>query len=153
MNHFFAYTMQYTGDTPVIDSIPVRPFREEDYAQYERVYNACFYEMRKALEIKPYNFYSDIEQIRDKMANIFLLMMGETLVGSVACYGTEIDDLIVRKEFRNKGYGKTLLLWAVAHIRTYSDEPITLHVAEWNQGAIKLYQQNGFVVTRKERIN
>lgn len=153
MNHFFAYTMQYAGNAPSIDSVPMRPFCEEHYAQYERVYNECFYEMRKALDIKPYYFYSDIAQIRDKMANIFLLMIDETIVGSVACYGTEIDDLIVRKEFRNRGYGKTLLLWAVAHIRTYSDEPITLHVAEWNQGAIRLYQQNGFIVTRKERIN
>ena len=74
-------------------------------------------------------------------------------IGSVGCYGAEIDDLIVNKQFQNKGYGKTLLLWAVHHIRTYTDEPITIHVAEWNQNAVKLYMKNGFVVTKKEQVN
>ena len=111
------------------------------------------YEMREALDIKPYNFYSDIEQIRDKMANIFILIHNETLIGSVGCYDAEIDDLIVNKQFQNKGYGKTLLLWAIHHIRTYTDEPITIHVAELNQNAVKLYLRNGFAVTKKIRVN
>jgi len=51
------------------------------------------YEMLKALDVKPYNFYSDIKQIRDGMADIFLLIDSETIIGSVGCYGTEIDDL------------------------------------------------------------
>ncbi len=38
--------------------------------------------------------------------------------------------------------------WAIHHIRTYTDDPITIHVAEWNQNAIKLYMKNGFVVTK-----
>ena len=136
-----------------MDAVPMIPFSEKHYPQYERIYNSCFYEMREALDIKPYNFYSDIEQIRDRMANIFLLTDHETIIGSVGCYGTEIDDLIVNKQFQRKGYGKTLLLWAIRHIRTYTDEPITIHVAEWNQNAIKLYLQNGFVVTKREQIN
>ena len=153
MKSFFAYEMQYIGEGSIIDEVSLVPFSEEYYSQYERIYNECFYEMREALDVKPYNFYSDIEQVRDKMANIFMLIHNETLIGSVGCYGTEIDDLIVNKQFQNKGYGKTLLLWAVHHIRTYTDEPITIHVAEWNQNALKLYMRNGFVVTKKIKIN
>lgn len=153
MKSFFAYEMEYIGKGPLMDAAPMIPFSEKYYPQYERIYNSCFYEMREALDVKPYNFYSDMEQVRDRMANIFLLMDHETIIGSVGCYGAEIDDLIVNKQFQRKGHGKRLLLWAVHHIRTYTDEPITIHVAEWNQNAIKLYLQNGFVVTKREQIN
>lgn len=153
MKSFFAYEMQYTGKTPIIAKVNITPFCEKDYSQYERIYNECFYEMRKALDVKPYNFYSDIEQIRNRIDNIFMLIHDETIIGSVGCYGTEIDDLMVNKQFQNRGYGKTLLLWAMHHIRTYTDEPITIHVAEWNQNAIKLYLKNGFIVTKKEKVN
>ena len=68
----------------------------------------------------------------------------EEIIGSVACYGNEIDDLIVSQEFQRQGYGKQLLLWAIWHIRERSNEPITLHVAAWNQGAIMLYEKCGF---------
>ena len=153
MKSFFAYEMQYVGKEPIIDTVQITPFCEKYYSQYECIYNRCFYEMRKALDVKPYNFYSNIEQIKDRMNNIFMLIHNETIIGSVGCYGAEIDDLIVNEQFQNKGYGKTLLLWAIHHIRTYTDEPITIHVAEWNQNAIKLYMKNGFVVTKKEKVN
>ena len=153
MKSFFAYEMQYVGVSPIIDGVSIIPFSEEYYSQYERIYNECFYEMREALDVKPYNFYSDIEQIRDKMANIFMLIHNGTLIGSVGCYGTEVDDLFVNKQFQNKGYGKTLLLWAIHHIRAYTDEPITIHVAEWNQNALKLYARNEFIVTKKIKVN
>ena len=153
MKSFFAYEMQYVGVSPIIDGVSIIPFSEEYYSQYERIYNECFYEMREALDVQPYNVYSGIEQIRNKMTNIFMLIHAGTLIGSVGCYDTEIDDLFVNKQFQSKGYGKTLLLWAIHHIRTYTDEPITIHVAEWNQNALKLYTKNGFVVTKKIKVN
>ena len=153
MKSFYAYEMQYIGKAPIIDEVQITPFCEKYYAQYEHIYNECFYEMREALDVEPYNFYSDIEQIRDRMPNIFMLLHNETIMGSVGCYGTEIDDLIVNKQFQNRGYGKTLLLWGIHHIRTYTEEPITIHVAEWNQNALKLYTRNGFVVTKRERVH
>lgn len=153
MKSFYAYEMQYIGKDPIIEEVPITPFCEKYYPQYQCIYNECFYEMREALDVKPYNFYSDIEQIRGRMPNIFMLMHNEMIIGSVGCYGTEIDDLIVNKQFQNRGYGKTLLLWAIHHIRTYTDEPITIHVAEWNQNALKLYMRYGFVVTKKEKVH
>lgn len=42
--------------------------------------------------------------------------MREELIGSVACYGNEIDDLFVVGAYRHKGYGKQLLIWAMDHI-------------------------------------
>ena len=153
MKSFIAYEMQYAGEQTTINEIPIIPFCKKYYSQYERIYNECFYEMRKALDIRPYSFYSDIRQIDGREANIFMLMDNETIIGSVGCYDKEIDDLIVNKKYQNRGYGKLLLLWAINHIRTYTDEPITIHAAEWNQNAIKLYMKNGFVITKKDKIN
>ena len=51
-------------------------------------------------------------------------MSGEEIIGSVACYGNEIDDLIVNAKYQNRGYGKQLLLWGMNHIREISNEPI-----------------------------
>lgn len=117
-----------------------------------KIYNACFYEMRKSLDIEPYNFLSDYKQIREKCKDIFLLISEEEMIGSVACYGNEIDDLIVNQKFQNKGYGKQLLLWGMNHIRQNSNEPILLHVAKWNEKAFMLYEKVGFNITNTERI-
>ena len=74
------------------------------------------------------------------------------IIGSIACYGNEIDDLIVNKEFQNRGYGKQLLLWGMNHIRQTSNEPILLHVAKWNDKAFMLYKKVGFVLTNTVRV-
>jgi ribosomal protein S18 acetylase RimI-like enzyme len=153
MNSFFVYEMEYTGGIVETNELEMLPFRDEYYRQYEKIYNDCFYEMRKVLDIEPYNFYSDISQMIDKKDSIFLLMNDETIIGSIGCFGAEIDDLIVNKKYQGRGFGKKLLLWAVNHIREYTDEPITLTVAEWNTGALELYKSCDFTLKRKELIS
>lgn len=152
MKEFIAYEMQYTGKEIISEKVEVIAFDEKYWLQYKEIYNKCFYEMREALDIKPYDFYYDIEQIKDKVKNIFLLINDNIIIGSVGCYKTEIDDLIVNKKYQHKGYGRKLLLWAINYIRTYSSEPITLHVADWNKNALKLYTDNGFVISKIEKI-
>ena len=152
MKSFFVYEMEYTDAVHEMSGIEMIPFHDRYYSQYEHIYNECFFDMRKALEIEPYSFLSNIQQIKDKKENIFLLMDGETVMGSVGCYGTEIDDLIVDKKYQGRGFGKQLLLWAIEHIREYTVGPITLRVAECNQRAVKLYIQNGFVIKKRSAL-
>ena len=128
------------------------PFVDEYFQEYMRIYNECFFEMRKALDIEPYNFLSSFQQIADKANDIYFLMEQGEIIGSVACYGNEIDDLIVNKKFQHKGYGKQLLLWAMQHIRENNDDPIILHVAQWNHDALALYKKVGFSVSNIEKI-
>ena len=110
MIEIIAYKMQYTGEK-VESNLILTPFSDEFYGIYQKIYNECFYHMRKALDVKPYNFYSSIEQITDKKNNIYLWIQNEKLIGSVACYGNEIDDLIVNRQHQGKEYGKQLLFW------------------------------------------
>ncbi len=147
-----AYEMKYEKDPIEKSDIKCIPFSQKYFQQYMKIYNACFYEMRKSLDIEPYNFLSDYKQIGEKCKDIFLLVNGKEIIGSVACYGSEIDDLIVNRKFQHKGYGKQLLLWGMNYIRQSSNEPISLHVAKWNEKAVMLYEKVGFVITNTERI-
>ncbi len=152
MKEIIAYEMQYSGDDVIYTDIVLISFQEKYYSEYKRIYNECFYEMRKALDVQPYNFYSDFGQVKDKMKDIFLFIKDEIIVGSVACYGNEIDDLVVNREYQNHGIGQKLLLWAINHIRTYSYSPIVIHVAKWNEIALYIYERNGFVITKTEKV-
>ena len=151
MKSFLAFEMQYTGNASEVN-LNLIPFSDIYYSQYEQIYNECFFEMREALEVHPLAVYSDISQLSERKKDIFLLLENNTIIGSVACYGTEIDDLIVSRKFQGKGYGRKLLQWAISHIRESSDAPITLHVADWNKKAIRMYLDAGFVVIKKQQI-
>ena len=141
-----VYEMKYAGAGVEKSDVACIPFEDKFFQKYMRIYNDCFYKMRKALDIEPYHFLSVYGQIADKIQDIYLLTEQGEIIGSVACYGNEIDDLIVNPIFQHKGYGKQLLLWAMQHVRERSNEPITLHVAQWNHDALLLYKKVGFVI-------
>lgn len=152
MMEIFAYEMKFYKDTVEQSALSCIPFESQYFQEYMSMYNECFYEMRKALDIKPYHFLKGYEQIAGKVKDIYLFVDQGEIIGSVACYGNEIDDLIVNKKFQHKGYGKQLLLWGMQCIRQRSLAPIILHVAEWNKDAISLYKKIGFEVTSIERV-
>lgn len=145
-----VYEMKYVKEDIEKSTILCIPFESKYFQEYMKIYNTCFYDMRESLDIKPYNFLSEYKQIHEK--NIFLLVNKDEIIGSVSCCGNEIDDLIVNKKFQNKGYGKKLLLWAMNNIRQSSNEPISLHVAKWNEKAVRLYKRMGFDITNVEKI-
>ena len=65
-----AYEMKLNKskvDTPNIACIP---FQKQYFEEYMRIYNECFYEMRKTLDIEPYHFLHDYEQIADKIKEL-----------------------------------------------------------------------------------
>ena len=147
-----AYKMKYVNDRMENSDIVCIPFEDAFFQEYMRIYNECFYEMRKALDVRPYHFLSAYEQIADKVKDIYLLIDQGEIIGSVACYGNEIDDLIVNKKFQHRGYGRKLLLWGMRHIREKSNAPVTLHVAQWNNDALMLYKKAGFEIAETERV-
>lgn len=152
MGAFIVYEMCYPQravESPGIDCIP---FERKYLKEYKRLYNACFYEMRKALGIEPTNVYTDKDRLEEKRNGIFLLLGSGGITGSVACRGNVIDDLFVEKAHQRRGYGKQLLLWGIQRIRQENKQPVTLHVAAWNERAVALYEQAGFAITKKEMI-
>ena len=148
----WAYEMYFDGAIPLKADIDCVPLSENRFEEYLLLYNECFYPMRRSLDIRPYNWYSDISQIAERADDVFLLIENGRIEGSVACCGNEIDDLIVRHSERGRGYGKKLLLWAMDHIRKSGHREIVLHVAERNQAAVNMYRRAGFVIRKRERV-
>ena len=152
MKKIIAYEMIYNKALKYQNDIICVPFQKEYWNEYMKIYNECFYKMRKALEVEPINFYYDYSQIKDKINDIFLFLQNGVMVGAVSCYENEIDDLIVEQSFQGQGIGQKLLLWGMNHIKEQGYEEIILHVAEWNQNAVKLYLKNGFCIKKRERV-
>ena len=152
MKKIIAYEMIYNKALKYQNDIICVPFQKEYWNEFMKIYNECFYKMRKALEVEPINFYYDYSQIKDKINDIFLFLQNGVMVGAVSCYENEIDDLIVEQSFQGQGIGQKLLLWGMNHIREQGYEEIILHVAEWNQNAVKLYLKNGFSIKKRERV-
>ncbi len=152
MKEIIAYEMSFKGNITYSGELSCIPFREKYWAEYMQIYNECFYEMRKALEIEPINFYSDYSQMKDKASNTYLHLQNGIIAGAVSCYGNELDDLIVNKQLQRHGLGQQLLLWGMNRIKKQGYDEIILHAAEWNKTAVKLYLKNGFVITKKEKI-
>ena len=149
---FWVYEMRCSNaEIPEVE-ISCIPFDEQYLTEYRTLYNEAFYPMRRALDIKPYNWYSDDHAILEKASDIFLLTNEIGIIGSVACYGNVIDDLFANRIYAQKGYGRKLLVWAMHHIREQGFREIVLHVAEWNEYALKMYKDMGFEISKRERL-
>lgn len=106
MKEIIAYEMSFDKMFEYPNDVSCVPFQEQYWDEYMKIYNDCFYEMRKILEIEPINFYSDYSQVKDKINDIFLYLQNGVIVGAVSCYGNELDDLIVVKSFQGQGVGQ-----------------------------------------------
>ena len=152
MKEIIAYEMSFKGLVKPDKDFSCILFQRKYWNEYMGIYNECFYKMREALEVEPINFYHDYSQIKDKINDIFLYLQNGVIIGAVSCYGNELDDLIVEKSFQRQGIGQKLLFWGMNHIKEQGYEEIVLHVAEWNQNAVKLYLKNGFSIKKRERV-
>lgn len=152
MKEIIVYEMVFKGEIKGRENIICVPFQEKYWKDYMEIYNVCFSRMRDALEIQPVFFYSDYSKFKDKADNTFVCLQGGDIAGAVSCYGNELDDLVVNPLFQRKGYGRQLLLWGMNCIKERGYDEIVLHVAEWNQNAVKLYLETGFEIMKKEKV-
>ena len=139
-----AYEMKLKNQVTERAKVSLEPYSSGYQEAYKSMYNACYHEMREALDIKPYDFIQDDSFFNEGMEAVYLLLDEGRLIGSVALKGEELDDLIVAPEAQGQGYGKQILLWALEHMH---GEQVLLHVAAWNERAIRLYKKNGFEIT------
>ncbi len=146
-----VHEMEYKGGQMVSD-LRLRYYSNSDYQKYRKVYEECFHDMRTALQRFPVDICASREKLEQEKGNIYIHEVDGKLIGSVAIYGNEIDDLIVAKDFQRQGHGEALLQFAVSFLQRSHIAPIILHVADWNQGAIKMYLKNGFDIVSTEVV-
>lgn len=64
----------------------------------------------------------------------------------------KLDYLVVRKEFRRKGYGRILMDWAMETFRRFKVNHIEVKVVDGNE-AIRLYEKYGFRMNAHILVN
>ena len=101
-----AHTMAYNGG-PVESAVTLERYSDRYFPEYKKIYEDCFCEMR------PVNACDSREELLNKANDIYLHVENNILIGSIAIYGNEIDDLIVAKEYQRKGYGLLFLNFAI----------------------------------------
>ena len=151
MKDITLHTMEYLGDIIESDDVLVN-FSITYYDEYKRIYERCFHKMREELELYPVDACPSAEELIKQSNDIFLLLENDSIIGSVAIYGNEIDDLIVEDKHQHKGYALVLLRFAVAYMQKRNLSPIILRVTGWNKRAIEIYQKAGFMITKTEII-
>lgn len=150
--NFTVHTMEYAGGRAET-SQDLRNYRDSDYEEYRAMYNGCFLAMRTALGIRPAECCKTREELAQSRSEIWVLERSGVLAGSVAVYGNEIDDLVVKGDFQGRGLGRALLQWALALLEAEGRGPAVLHVADWNRRAMELYRKQGFRIIKTEVID
>lgn len=142
---WFGYQkMKYNGEF-MKSNLQLVNYSNCYYDEYKRVYEQCFFEMRRSLDLQPYNCCDTSDELNRKENEIFLLLNNKELIASVSCLNNEIDDLIVNKKYQRQGYGKKILKFAINRMQSNGIEDIVLGVAHWNSNAIRLYEDNNFL--------
>jgi len=57
---------------------------------------------------------------------------------------SQVIDIVIEEEKRNKGYGKKLLKFAFSFLVSNNVKSLSLEVSQFNLAAIKLYENLGF---------
>lgn len=103
---FSVHEMQFSGPAPCEPDICCVPFTPDRFAEYKQLYNACFREMRTALQRTPVDWLQNISQLSND--EIFLLLKDDTIAGAVTLCKNEIDGLIVNEACRRRGLWLTV---------------------------------------------
>lgn len=77
-------------------------------------------------------------------SDVYVAVEGETVLGSIAIHGGEIEQLHVAPEFQGQGVGSALLEKA----RELSPEGLGLFTHQRNERARRFYEARGFSATR-----
>jgi len=133
------YEMEYIGDR-VESDLSLVSFEEKYYEQYANLMDDCFYDMRKALNIRPYEKHSySLDEPTELKENTFLHFEDGEIVGAVTCSETDIRNVAVSPKHQQKGYGRKDTEFAINYMQNRDDTIIKLTATRWNKNAIALY--------------
>ena len=149
--NFYVHTLEYKGG-PVSENLEPRNYTAADYAEYKQLYEDSFYDMRHKLGL-PRECCKSSDELLANKSIIFILEINGCMIGSVAVYGNEIDDLFVAAGHQRHGYGQKLLRYAVSYLQKANTDRIVLHAADINKSAVSLYTGNGFIITETKEIS
>lgn len=87
-------------------------------------------------------------ELQNPLSTYIMAQIGNEIIGFAGIIDTvdqmEITNIVVKKSYRNKGFGNILLNKLISLSKEKHKEEILLEVNENNTPAIKLYEKNGF---------
>ena len=105
-----------------------------------------FYKLGKELNSNFNNLYKLEDIINSKFDSIYGYYINNVLIGFIHVNklyeNMDIVNIIIEKDYRNKGYGKELLDYVL--LKNKDINSIMLEVRESNMNAINFYKNNGF---------
>lgn len=150
---FNMYEMIYKGGA-MESNLSFIPFEEKYYEQYVNLIDTCYYEMRKALNIRPYDKHSySLEESAKLKEGTFLLLDGDIIICAVTCSRNNVENVAVNLDYQRQGYGQRLIIFALNYMQKHEYSPIKLSVTKWNTHAIKLYESLGFEIVKESIVN
>lgn len=107
------------------------------------------HEMKSVNEIcLPENYPMDYWEENLKAKNSFVLCANSQVIGYILTnHEPSIASFAVLEQYRNKGYGKQLILTCLQELEKKGYNKVTLHVHVDNQIAFNLYKSAGFTIT------
>jgi ribosomal protein S18 acetylase RimI-like enzyme len=145
------------------DGIMIRPWRMESEAeqqQYVRARNECFPEAPLALGEWQYFMQSP----QWSVGTTFAAFDGDELAGNVAVFWDEAENqgsgkkigfteyIFVRPPWRGKNIARSLVSAGLAYLKEREFAEAHLEVRAKNSGALRLYPDLGYEVTRESRF-
>lgn len=148
----FSFTeMEYEGGK-VESDLQVVSYEEKYYEIYKNAFEDAFFDMRKALEMKPYRDCYKPEELMKRKDDIFLLLDNEDIIGAVILADNEVDEFFINEKYQGQGYGRKLLNFSINYYQKRNAEKIFLGVADWNVRGANLYESCGFNRARRYEV-
>ena len=72
-----AFEMEYMYPVDEKTSIEMMPYSSKYQDEYRQIYNACYHEMREALQIEPFDYILDCAFKNREISNLMLLTLCE----------------------------------------------------------------------------
>ena len=151
---FTMHEMEYGGGEVQGVAFPTMlPLRSENFEEYKKLANDCFYKMRKELDIRPYDGHCfSLAPFEELSLNTYLLLEGSAIIAAVSITDTHIENVFVRPDRQGRGLGRMMTSFALAYMQARDAQNIKLTVAKWNKAAIGLYESMGFKITKTSLI-
>lgn len=144
----------YRGGSLPEPRLPFFPYDDSWYRPFQRLQSQAFYQLRQENDVEPYVLQPSMQDriwCTQNRRHIFLLQEGQGLIAAGYAGGGMLDQLVVDRDCRGRGYGKALVAYGVNRLLERGEIP-RLEVLDWNQPALGLYQRMGFEREQRRQL-
>lgn len=144
-----SYTMKYTKDKFVLDTLPIREYEDEDFVEAYTLSSEAFHVMRVSTgyypDSKPYELSEEARKYcLEHKDDHYVYVVDNEIVACASTSGAEIDTLSTKLSHQNKGYGKNFVKYLVNLILDKNIGSPFLYCIDRNINALHLYKSLGF---------